>query len=280
MKIALIGDLHYPAIDETIPGLFEARENFYEQFIQRFLDVEADFHVSIGDLTNYGMPHELRSIYSLIGNRRNFYHTLGNHDVYSLTKKELLALTGQQRYHSFETEQAVFAFLDTARELDFETWGGWIDEEQLKWFEQVIQDSADKPLLVFAHHPVYNTTARSNFENGSIHPNIDMWKLLNQKEGVGIFFNGHTHIDSITKESNWTFVQTSSVLDQRAFRLIEIDKDHISISAIDVDNETLAKHAVEIYTHINHYTHQTTARGTTTNRNCTILLDTAAVPVL
>ncbi|MFD1929831.1 metallophosphoesterase family protein [Sporosarcina siberiensis] len=268
----LIGDLHYPAIDETVPGLFEAREEFYEQFIGCFLNVDADLHVSVGDLTNFGRPLELKGIYSLLGDHREFIHVLGNHDVYSLPKDELLEITGQKRYSSFETDQAVFVFLDTARELDFEVWGGWVDEDQQEWLEHIVQESGEKPLLVFAHHPVYNTTERSDGENGSIHPSIDMWRILDQKQGVGIYFNGHTHKDSIVQRDNWSFIQTSSCLDQPAFRLIDIGDEKITVSAIDIDTEELLEKAAVIYENINHYTHQPDARGSEDNRSCVIPL--------
>jgi hypothetical protein len=72
---------------------------------------------------------------------------------------------------------------------DFEDWGGWVDKEQLQWFGGVVKASGTKPMLVFAHHPVHNTTKRSEREKGSIHASIDMWSILEQKEGVGIYFN-------------------------------------------------------------------------------------------
>ncbi|MFD1206560.1 MULTISPECIES: metallophosphoesterase [Sporosarcina] len=279
MKIALFSDLHYPAIDERISGLLEARSAFYEKFIDQFLKVDAELHVSLGDLTNYGMRHELENIYSLIGERREFIHVLGNHDNYSMTKNELLTITGQKRYSSFETEQAIFAFLDTARELDHECWGGWMDDEQLDWLEHVIQNSEEKPLLIFAHHPVHNTTAGSERENGSIHPSINMRSLLHQKKGIGMYFNGHMHCDSIVKEGNWTFVQTAACLDQPAFRLINIADESITVTAIDVDDETLRQNAQRIYDNINHFTHRADARGEHEHRNCEVSLVHASTTV-
>lgn len=273
MKVIVMGDLHYPAIDKTIPGLHEARNAFYEQLVNRFFDIEADFHVSIGDLTNFGLASELQEVYSLLtAEDKTFYHALGNHDLYSMTRHEVLELTGQARYHSFETEQAVFAFLDTAKELDFEDWGGWIDAVQLQWFESVVKESGMKPLIVFAHHPVYDTTKRSDTDKGSIHPSIDMWKILDQKVGVGVYVNGHTHIDSIEAIDNWTFVQTSACLDQQAFREINITDTAIEITAIDVADEELSNYAATIYSNIDHFTHRSDARGETADRNCIISL--------
>lgn len=273
MKIAMIGDLHYPSIDETIPGLKEARSTFYERFIDQFLGTDADFYVSIGDLTNYGLESELKEVYGLINQKnRTFYHALGNHDVYAMTKKEVLSITGQAQYHSFETEKAVFAFLDTAKEMDYDDWGGWVDNEQLSWLEEVVRSSGNKPLLVFAHHPVYNTTTRSNMDKGSIHPDIDMWSILDQKEGIGLYFNGHTHVDSIVKQKNWTFVQKSACLDQHALRLIEIGENEITVNAIDFDDAAIAQSAPIIYDNINHFAPTEIARGTDEHRNCHIPL--------
>lgn len=273
MKLVLMGDLHYPAIDETIQGLFEARATFYGKFIERFLKIDADAHVSLGDLTNYGLSLELNGVYNILKRtERNFIHVLGNHDLYAQPRKDVLKITGQPRYQSITTDEAVFAFLDTAKEMDYEDWGGWIDEEQLAWFEGVVKESGTKPLLVFAHHPVYATTKRSDMEKGSIHPEIDMWKILDQKEGIGVYFNGHTHIDSIEKQKNWTFVQLSACLDQPALRVVDITKEEIAISAIDVLDEDVITHAPTIYNNIPHYGHQTDVRGEVDDRECRISL--------
>ncbi|ALC83535.1 MULTISPECIES: metallophosphoesterase family protein [Bacillus] len=273
MKVVLMGDLHYPEIEDSVSDVLNARAAFYQMFIDRFLEIDADLHVSIGDLTNFGHATELQEIYKLLRRKeRNFYHALGNHDLYAQTREEVLTITGQPRYHSIVTDEAVFAFLDTAKEMDFEDWGGHIDDEQLQWFENVVKDSGSKPLLVFAHHPIYNTTKNSDKEKGSIHPSIDMWRILDQKEGVGVYLNGHTHCDSIVNQKNWTFVQTSAVLDQHAFRLIEIEKDEIVISSLDITDQDIIDNAPIIYNHINHFTHSPAARGEEADRECRISL--------
>lgn len=49
MKIVVMGDLHYHATDETVPGWLDARNGFYQTFLARFLEIEADaiFHSGI-----------------------------------------------------------------------------------------------------------------------------------------------------------------------------------------------------------------------------------------
>lgn len=273
MKLVLMGDLHYHEIDHSIPGLLEARTTFYHTLLERFLDINADLHISLGDLTNLGSSLELQEVYEILRHKdRTFIHVLGNHDLYTQTRREVLEITGQQRYHAIDTDTAMLVFLDTAKEMDFEDWGGWIDDEQLKWLERLIDASGSKPLLVFGHHPVYNTTARSETEKGSIHPSIDIWSILNRKNGVGIYFNGHTHVDSIVTQNNWTFVQLSACLDQHGFRILEFLEGEIRISAIDIADKDVQKHASMLHQHMKHFKPNPDARGMDLDREIMVSL--------
>lgn len=273
MRLVLMGDLHYHEIDETIPGLAEARTAFYHTFLDRFLEMDADYHISLGDLTNYGSTEELREVYKLLNREdRTFIHVLGNHDLYGQTRNQVLEITGQQRYHAIETDSAMLVFLDTAKEMDYSHWGGWIDEEQLAWLEEMVVASGSKPLLVFGHHPVYGTTRGSMKEKGSIDSSIDMWRILNQKKGIGVYFNGHTHMDSIVTQSNWIFVQLSACLDQHVLRVVEITEEEIGISAIDIHDPAVVDHAPILHEHMNYFTHNPDARGNETDRELIVSL--------
>lgn len=277
MKLILMGDLHYHDIDAAVPGLAEARDAFYGALLGRFMDEEADLHISLGDLTNYGEATELREVYGLLARPgRTFIHVLGNHDLYAQTRSEVLKQTGQQRYHAIETEEAVLVFLDTAKEQDFADWGGWVDDEQLKWLEAEVEASGTRPMLVFGHHPLYKTTARSEKPKGSIHPFNEIWRVLGQKQGVGVYFNGHTHVDSIVFRDNWTFVQVSACLDQPAYRCLELTEDELRISAVDVDGEEVTAHIPLLHRHMQHFTPNPVARGIDSDRECVVSLRAAA----
>ncbi|MFC5648660.1 metallophosphoesterase family protein [Paenibacillus solisilvae] len=279
MRLVLMGDLHYHEIDKSIPGLLEARTAFYHTLLGHFLDTDADLHISLGDLTNFGSSVELQEVYGLLRRKdRNFIHVLGNHDLYAQTRREVLEITGQQRYHSIDTDTAMLVFLDTAKEMDLEDWGGWIDDEQLEWLEEMVEASGAKPLLVFGHHPVYNTTVRSEREKASIHPGIDMRRILNRKKGVGIYFNGHTHVDSIAAQNNWTFVQLSACLDQHGFRIVEFAEDEIRISAVDITDADVLEHAPLLHQHMKHFSHNPDARGKDADRQLVIPLLSAVQP--
>lgn len=185
MKLVIMGDLHYHDVDPGIPGLLVARNLFYGNLLGRFLQTEGDLHISLGDLTNAGSATELREVSEMLRRKnRSFVHVLGNHDLYTRSKREVLEITGQQQYHMKDTGQCILVFLDTAREMDLVSGGGWLDEEQLGWLEAIVLASGTKPMIIFAHHPVHNTTIGSDRIKGSLHPDVPIWDVLKLKKRV------------------------------------------------------------------------------------------------
>ncbi|QGS69280.1 hypothetical protein CV093_16035 [Oceanobacillus sp. 143] len=183
MRIAVIGDLHFSALKEDNKVFENERNAFYTTFIQRFFSTPADLYVSIGDLTNYGLQKEYEAIYKLINEQEKpFIHVFGNHDTYGLLRNDVLNLTKQKRYHAITKENAVLAFLDTTREQDYNVWGGTLDIEQQEWLSEVVEQSGELPVIVFAHHPVHETTMHSDRENQSIHPDIPIWDILKRSK--------------------------------------------------------------------------------------------------
>jgi 3',5'-cyclic-AMP phosphodiesterase len=243
LRLAIIGDLHYPYLDTEDQHLLNMRERFFKGFLERFMEVDADLHISLGDLTHNGFEQELTDVYRwLAPYQKPFRHVLGNHDAYSNPKQAVLATTGQKRYDSIDSPEAKLLFLDTAREMDLENWGGVLDELKLAWGEASLRDSHDKTFLFFAHHPVYNTTARSDMDKLSIDPALDVSALFGEHGGrKGLYFNGHNHAHSIVRKGDWFYIQTASCLDHPSFRLVEIGPDFIRTKVVPItDTELLA----------------------------------------
>ncbi|MFB5267703.1 metallophosphoesterase family protein [Paenibacillus enshidis] len=280
MKLVLMGDLHYHDADGNVQEWAEARERFYEAVLDRFLELEGDAHIALGDLTNFGTPTELEDVYERIrSHNRTFYHVLGNHDVYGQPKRDVLGFTGQAGYHAVMTDEVLLVFLDTTREMDCEDWSGWMDDEQLHWLLEMVKLSGSKPLLVFAHHPVYDTTAGSMADKGSIHPDVDLWDILSQKEGTGLYFNGHTHVDSIVRRERWTFVQLSACLDSPSFRTVHIEPEEIRVAAVDMNEPELREHAAVLHSHMKHFSPTPGACGAEADRACIVTIATPPASV-
>lgn len=242
MKIAVMGDLHFPSAQGVSRPLesevLVARDAFFDHFLTKFFAIESDLYVSVGDLTNCGLQDEFVEVFSLIdSHQKEFKLALGNHDLYTHTRQDVLKVIDETVNVAFEKEGIVFAFLETAREQRPDRWDGTLSLEQLAWLEQVVIESGDKTLVVIAHHPPYNTTAKSNHHYSSIEPAIDLWSILEQKQGKGIYVCGHVHTDSIVHHQQWTFVQIAAVLDSETVRVMDIQGDTLSIQSVDVSTE-------------------------------------------
>lgn len=266
-----MGDLHYPTIKESYEPIEKEREDFFAGFLDAFFNLEADLYVSLGDLTNFGLVDELEDIYTIINKyNKPFFHVIGNHDAYGLTKSAMLEITKQERYHTIQYENLSLIFLDTAKEQDFFDWGGTLDDIQLQWLQEQINLSEDHSVIVFAHHPVYQTTTNSEKEYLSVDPKIPLKDILNSKNGANIYMNGHNHFNSIVEQGNWTYIQVAAVLDEIGARIIDITENHIQIMEVSLSSNSLRTAAKKLGTVINHFNLAPTQLGEEKDRNITI----------
>lgn len=254
MRIAVAGDMHYPELPEENQHLKSIRNEFYLNYCRRFFSIDADLYVSIGDLTNFGTKRELKEIYHVIGQfEKPFIHVLGNHDVYGNKRETVLNITDQKRYHAISTDVCDLAFIDTTRDQNTERWDGTVDGEQLSWLSEVVEQSGTRPLLVFGHHPLKNTTAYSNQAYSSINQDVPLWEVLQRKEGIGMYVNGHNHFYSFAERDQWIFTQLACILDHQAVRIIDIEKQKIDCKTINVSNETMKRQAQLLGNAIEHF---------------------------
>ncbi|WP_179151862.1 metallophosphoesterase family protein [Oceanobacillus senegalensis] len=267
MKIAFIGDLHYPSMISKDEEVKEARDEFYTKFLQSFFEIKADYYVSIGDLTNFGREDELREVYEIISKYdKPFIHSFGNHDLYGIPREEVINISNMEQNISIENDHVHIISLETARDHNHEDHSGYLSKEQLDWLEHEILRSEDKLIVIFAHHPVYDTTTHSNYPYLSIVPDVPILDILRKKKGTGIYVNGHNHRDSIETMDNWTFVQAGAVLDDQSVRVLDISENDVFIQSIDVGNPELSGLAQIIGSNINHFQLNPQGIGTTPNR--------------
>lgn len=278
MKIAVMGDLHY--VQQTqyhtgeahTPAFIEARDRFFERYINGFFDVAADYYVSVGDLTNFGTADELSEVYQLIRKHdKTFIHTLGNHDLYTMTRQAVCEQVQQHTNYSIDTPEATLIFWETAREMDEEIYGGTVTAQQLAWLEEELLASGDKTVFVFGHHPIYDTTHHSNYENLSIDPSIDVASVLRKKEyGQAFYICGHTHYDSIVQHENWTYVQIAAVLDVPAMRVINVQQGNVTVTAQTVLTAEYQHDAAIIAEQMDFFEGRLDGAGTTLTRNIVV----------
>ncbi|WP_160112457.1 metallophosphoesterase family protein [Salicibibacter kimchii] len=273
LRFALIGDLHYPILETETAAFKEARQRFFTSFFTDFLQTSADLHVSIGDLTHHGDLNELEQAYQFLKNEPiNFKHVLGNHDVYSHEKQTVQTITTQPRYSHLETDEAVLVFLDSTREKKPDDWSGMIDVEQFNWLRHLLEHYQDQRLIVFAHHPLYNTTTRSDQDKASIVSEDPVHDLLANHKTGGFYICGHTHVHSIARKKQWTYIQTAAVYDHPAIRVIEFENGRLHTTLKACEDEHTLENAETVRHHV--YKRETPfdIMGATTDRTQTVVL--------
>lgn len=142
-----------------------------------------------------------------------FRYTIGNHDVlallgdnpqptHPLAGKSLMTqrLMRGGRYETWEAHGVRFITLDTAETKDDRTYRGFVDPEQMKWLDGVLDGTdAKTPILVSAHIPLL--AAIWLYDKGAAEPMPDWQLVLNaqelvprfQKKNVLAVLQGHTH---------------------------------------------------------------------------------------
>lgn len=227
MKLLLLGDLHYPTLQDADADDLRVRQQIYEGLFRELDREDADGCVLLGDLTNSGVPADLQTVLTAAkAMRAPLYAVAGNHDTHGCSTAEFYAGLGTERYYAVELPQATLLLLDSTLESCLDDWLGVLDEPQYNWLQQKVREST-KPVFVVAHHPVCDTTRRSDERRLQLH--ADMWRVLGQRSG-GVYLNGHNHYHSIAEQQGWLFVQTGDFPSHMDYRVLEFDGERVTVT--------------------------------------------------
>ncbi|WP_124059469.1 metallophosphoesterase family protein [Vaginisenegalia massiliensis] len=239
MKFRMFGDLHYSENYLEVMDFDLKREAYFDHFMAQLFSRPADHYVSIGDLTNLGTMMEFMAIHRIIERHlgtASFFQVLGNHDLYTQTRLALQPQIKQDFYFSFVQDGVCVIGLDTNREKSLLDWSGYVDTDQLSWLSQQLTEHQDKVILIFAHHPLYDTTLYSTADKKAVVPECPLAEVLASHKGPGVYVCGHTHADSIVERDNWTYIQLADVMNQPCIRDLEIDSQGVRISGQMMDD--------------------------------------------
>jgi 3',5'-cyclic AMP phosphodiesterase CpdA len=250
MQFIVLGDLHYYG-GYANPDQEAARDRLFAHFFDQIATLKPDRVFAVGDITHVGLRNEFEGLMKLAQTAGlALIGTMGNHDSYSLSKPELAPffLGGQASvsdtdlYTHFDLDSTRFLLLDTARDRDHNDWGGWVGQAQLDWLQAQIEGFDRSPnlqhLMVFGHHPLANTTRRSDEVKLNIHNSEQLAAVFaNLTEKIGFYFCGHNHEHSIYHLENqpWYYVQTANPLDCCSFRLVNLQDHRVEIETLCFD---------------------------------------------
>lgn len=238
MRIVILSDVHFTAKKWRNDYLKQTNEWFYNDVFRRFFKQDADLYVSLGDLTHYGTINEHRAVRKIIeDNKRKdqrFLPIAGNHDLLCITKRMYQTLTGMPLYWAEDYPDVKLIFLDTPRQLHPGRNSSRVDWDQIQFLKRELHSCGDKLAVVFAHHPPDRISLYGP-DRKKI-PGLTMESLLEEKEGAGIFVNGHLHKDRYAAHGKWGYFQFNDILDEPTFRVLEIEEQKVSMETVAMDD--------------------------------------------
>ncbi len=156
--------------------------------------VSPDAVVAKGDLTSNGTQEEYDRFLELYGGAfgDRLLHVRGNHESYH--DLDAAAWPTQERV----LDGVVLAVLDTSRSR---TVNGRLSADQLEWLDE-LGARADRPVLVFGHHPVWDPEheARSDSVFGLVPDDTEsLVEVFARRPALALYAAGHTHRNRVVR---------------------------------------------------------------------------------
>jgi 3',5'-cyclic AMP phosphodiesterase CpdA len=160
------------------------------------LPVSPDAVILSGDLADLGTVEEYRLLRALLAPlAMPVYLMPGNHDCRGALREvffdhRYLALQGTMHY-AVNDYAVRLLMLDTVIEGED---GGRLDDAQLAWLEEKLDESAAQPVMIFMHHPPVLTGIRRIDEINVAPPGASrLARLVERHGGVQAIACGHVH---------------------------------------------------------------------------------------
>lgn len=165
-----------------------------------------------GDVTTVGLSEEYEAFEACyrptFGDR--LVVTRGNHD-----NRATFAAFAAPSHQAVVVPGAILAVLDTSRPGEG---GGYLDVEQQAWLDELAA-SADRPVLVFGHHPCFEAGA-DDWMGAASHlateDSAALVALVSRRPTIAGYFSGHTHRNRVRRfpaTGDVPFAEVGSVKD-------------------------------------------------------------------
>jgi len=223
-RITTVNDVHF---GETVAGKVDGVDEWptysvpdgsepYPEFmnagaVSEMAAVDPALVVVKGDLTSNGTVAEYERFLDVYGGvfGDRLLHVRGNHE--SFHHLDRAAWPMQER----ELPGVTVALLDTSRDGRI---NGELSAEQLEWLDE-LGSRADRPVLVFGHHPVWNPAEepRRDTTFGLVPDSSEaLAEIFDRRPHLAGYFAGHTHRNRVVRlpgAGDRPFVEVACVKD-------------------------------------------------------------------
>jgi len=237
LRLGIVTDVHAHDTDSPRePGGAKVMTNYADRlgaFITAMNDWPADLIIQLGDLVNgryvsgapLGEPERIPGILEAAdricaGFEGPRYHVVGNHDVYDLSKQEILEILGiASTSYSFDAGAYHMVVLDAQYERSGKDYGhiGWmvqgtIPRAELDWLEADLA-ATDKPTIVCTHQPL--DSSFSLLAGGPpVSNHLEVQEILAAPGTVIAVFQGHTHENGHTEIDGIHYVTFAAMVEE------------------------------------------------------------------
>ena len=205
-RVATVNDVHF---GETVCGLVEEVDEWATFSVEpgeppypetmsagAVADISAcdpDAVVVKGDLTSNGLREEYDRFLEVYGGAfgDRLLHVRGNHESYHSLD------VADDPFQERSLPGVTLAVLDTSRNREV---NGHLSDDQLEWLDE-LGARADRPVLVFGHHPVWDPALHPGRDDGfNLHPDATeaLAKVFARRPRLLGYFAGHTHRAKVT----------------------------------------------------------------------------------
>lgn len=249
-KFAIVSDPHI-----TLPHtLWDSPHRFHlgevsipalEKILAHLSNLDLDFLLLPGDLTQHGEPDNHRWLAQRLSQLPYPAYVIpGNHDIPVETANGTsIGMADFPTYYpasGYDNPRQLYythPLLPGVRLIglnsnQFDAQGdqiGWVDDAQLRWLEQVLQEFRHERLLVMIHHNVLeHLPGQANSAIGRRYMLGNAPALLNllRAAGVQLIFTGHLHIQDIAYSQGIYDITTGSLVSYpHPYRVLHFQTD-------------------------------------------------------
>jgi len=233
LHLGIVADVHVHDTDS--PGEGKVMVNYAER-LASFADAmnawPADAVIQLGDLVNgafvlggiTGDPTRIGALLAdgvacLSSLAAPLHHVLGNHDMYDLSKPDVLAALGLERsYYSFDLGEYHVVVLDAEFNPDgtdydhvFMRTKGFIPPEEMDW---LVADLAatERPTIVAVHQPL-DAEFEALAGGPPIVNRLDVQRVLNESGVVIAVLQGHDHENRYAEIDGIHYITFAAMVD-------------------------------------------------------------------
>lgn len=262
MKFAIVNDLHIGppsvGIEKGVQRKLMAEgSRILENIIFKLNDKEhPDFVVNLGDSIEDVNDKEVdiqsfKKFLSMLSKlKMPTYSLIGNHDVRTLSAKEIAKLLGYKKmYYSFDFKTFHFIALSLDMVGDhthiLKDIAASVPSEQLSWLKTDLKQT-DKPTIVFIHYPLAEDNMKGNFwfetesQYALLENRKEVRKILEASKKVKAVFSAHQHWNRFHVHNKIPYFTITSPIENfknegvasETYTIVELNNDEIVVKVI------------------------------------------------